>query len=137
MSATKPAATPVLTKIVPDGLIDEWGDLTKLRDEFAPTERRYQKCREQLKALVESEDPEAQFKVRGERYVVEISPCSMESKPDVPAVRKRLGAAMFLHVVAVTKKALEGVLLKHEIEELCISTRTGSRSYAPTAISKT
>jgi len=136
MTATKSAAVPVLTQIVPADLIDEWGDLTKLRDEFAPTERRYQKCRERLKALVENEDPEAEFNAKGERFELRISPCSMESKPDVPAVRKRLGAAVFLAIVNVTKKALEGVLLKHEIEELCTSTRTGSRSYAPTAIPK-
>jgi len=132
----KPASTPVLEPVIPADLIDEWGDLTKLRDEFAPTERRYKKCLERLKALTEGKDPEAMFTVRGTRYIVEISPCSNESTLDVPAVRKRLGAALFLEIARVTKSALEGFLVKPEIEALCTFARTGSRSYAPTAIPK-
>lgn len=135
MTAPKPAASaPVLTPVVPADLIDEYGAVTQLRDDFAPTERLYQQLKARIAALVVDADPEAEFTVKGERYTVAISMCSMESAPDVPRIRKRVGAATFLAIVTVTKKALEAFLLKPEIEALFPKTRTGSRSYAPTAL---
>jgi hypothetical protein len=129
-----PAVTPEL--IVPGSLVDEYGDVIAARDAFAPTERLYRKLSEQLKNLVAGEDDNAEFLVRGERYTLRISARSMESKVDVPAVRKRLGAATFLLVAQVTKKALEGWLLRPEIEALCISTHTGPRSFDAVPIAK-
>ena len=136
MPATKTAALPVPELIVPADLIDEYGAVTQLRDDFAPTEQLYQKLKGRIAALVANADPESEFLVRGERYIVRISACSMQSTLDIPAVRKTLGAAIFLEVASVTKKALEGFLLKPQIEALCAFARTGSRSYAPTAIPK-
>ena len=122
-------AKPTLKLVVPGNLVDEFGDLVAQRDAFAPTEREYQKLYGQLKALVADADPEAAFVCRGERFTLTISARSFESKPDIPAVRKKLGAATFLLVASVTKKALEGWLLKPVIEELCVTTQTGSRSF--------
>lgn len=113
--------------------VDEFGDLAAARAVFAPTEARYQKLREEFKGWF-ADEPAKEFVINGDRFSLRVSPCSTENKPDVPAVRKRLGAATFLLVAQVTKKALEGWLLKPEIEELCISTQTGSRSYSPTPL---
>lgn len=121
---------------VPPQTVDDFGDVVKLRDAFAPTERLYQKLRSQLVELAAAGDPKAEFVVRGERYTLRISPCSMESKPDVALVRKKLGATVFVQIAQITKRALEGFLLKHEIDELCITTQTGSRSYSAIPISR-
>lgn len=133
--APKPSETPTPELIVPGNLIDDYGDLCAKRAEFAPTERAHYKAREALKGLVAGEDPNASFIVRGERYTLTISPCGFESKPDPALVKKKLGAATFLLVVTVAKKALEGWLLKPVIEELCVTTQTGSRSFDAVAIS--
>lgn len=120
--------------LVPPATIDTFGDLLKLRDEFAPTERLYQKCFAELKALAATGDPAAEYIVKGERYTLRISPCSMERKPDVFKARKMLGAAAFMEVVSITLKALGQFLAQPEIDALAVTTQTGSRSYAPTAI---
>jgi hypothetical protein len=124
----KPAA-PVAELIVPDNLVDAYGDLVKARDAFAATEKAYKATHEKLKALVASQPPGAEFVVRGERYTLRISAATFDRKPDVSKVRKLLGAAGFLEVVSVTMKALEGFLLKPQIEAILIVTQTGPRSY--------
>lgn len=117
--------------VVPASLCDEFGDLTKLKDEFAPTQSRYNKCREKLASIVANEDPESEYTVDGERYRVVISSRGLERRPDIEKVRKVLGAAKFLEAATVTLKALEAFMLKPDIEKICIIERTGPRAYAP------
>lgn len=134
------AAKPLLIPIapphieIPSALVDAFGDVVKLRDAFAPTERLYQKLRAQLVALTDEAEADFTTTAKGERWDLAISARKMDNSPDIPAVRKRLGAALFLSIAQVTKKALEGFLLKHEIEELCVTTQTGGRSYDPTPV---
>jgi len=125
---------PVPTLIVPASLCDEFGDLSLLRDQFAPTQTRYNKCREAIAALVRDRDPEDEFKVEGERYRVMISARGFERRVDNALARKTLGAAKFIEVATVTLKALEDYLLKPDIEKLTITERTGHRTYLPVPI---
>lgn len=114
---------------VPPQTIDDFGDVVKLRDAFAPTEKLYQRLRLQLAAQCAGAPPDAEFLVRGERYTLRISACSFDSRVDVPKARKRLGAAAFLECCSVTLRALAGYLTAPEVEALTIRTQTGSRSY--------
>jgi hypothetical protein len=134
-AARKPA--PVLEPVIPIALVDEYGDLTKLRDDFAPTERAHRKALEQLKALVRDAEPDAAFTAKGERYTLVISARGMEAKPNVAKARKLLGVTAFMEVVTVTKTALERWLLKPQIEEICDVTQTGARSFDPVPLGKT
>jgi len=124
--------TPVL--VIPAALCDEFGDLTKLKDEFAPTMTRYNKCRDAIAALVKDRDPEDEFKVEGERFRVMISSRGLERRVDKAAARKLLGATQFMEAATVTLKALEAYLLKPEIEKITLVERTGPRVYSPIPI---
>lgn len=118
---------------VPPSLVDAFGDLQKLRAEFAPTEALYQKHYAELKAALVDADPDEAFVAIGTRWTLDISGRAMERKVDIKATRKRLGAALFLKVCTVSLKALESYLLKGEIEALTTSARTGSRTFKATA----
>jgi hypothetical protein len=120
--------------VVPPKTVDDFGDVVKLRDAFAPTERLYQKLRNELSGLAAAGDPEAEFVVTGERYTLRISSCSIERKVDIQKARKKLGAAAFLECCSVTLKALGNFLAAPDVDALAVSTRTGSRSYVPVPI---
>jgi hypothetical protein len=135
---TKPATptlTPpkptVLTLVAPRALVDEFADLSARREDFAPIERRYQKCRAELAAMVADADPEAMFTAAGERWEVLISACAFEKKPDMPAVKKKLGAQAFLECVTCSIKALGAWLTAPEVEDLLVTTQTGPRKFVP------
>lgn len=125
---------PVPVVVIPAALCDEFGDLTRLKDEFAPTQSRYNKCREQLAALVADRDPEDEFAVQGDRFRVMISQRGLERRVDKPAARKILGAATFLEVATITLRALEAHMLKPDIEKITLVERTGPRTYYPVPI---
>ncbi len=122
---------PVPILIIPASLCDEFGELSKLGEQFAPTLTRYNKCREKLAALVADADPELEFRVEGDVYRVLISERGLERRLDIPAVRKVLGAAKFIEVATVTMKSLEAYLLRPQIEALTLVERTGPRTYSP------
>jgi hypothetical protein len=116
--------------------VDDFGDVCKLRDEFAPTERLYNRLREQLKDLVADADPDAEFLVRGERYTLRISARSIQRKVDVEKVKKLLGAAKFLEAATVTLTALSNFLTKPQIETVVFEEQSGSRSFDPIPLAR-
>lgn len=132
----KPLSEAHLIKVPPQ-TIDDFGDVAKLREEFAPTERRYNKLRDQLKELCKGKDPNAAYIMRGERFTVQISPCTFESQVDVPAARKALGAERFLKACTVTLRSLANLLPRPEAEALTVSVQTTTRSFTPVAIATT
>ena len=130
MRTTLALEIPVKVQVqIPQGLIDYFGELSKLRVEFAPTERLYQKLHAELKALVADSDPDQTFAQSGERFSLDVSACRMERKIDVKAAHKKLGWTSFLKVCSVTMKSLEGFLVKPEIEALTVSSQTGARTF--------
>jgi hypothetical protein len=126
-AARKPV--PVLEPVIPPNLVDTFGDLAKLREDFAPTERKYQHALAGLRELVAEADDATAFSARGERYTLQISARGMEAKPNVWKVRKLLTKTAFMKVVTITKTALEKFLLKGQIEAACDVTQTGSRKF--------
>jgi hypothetical protein len=120
--------------MIPAELIDEFGELSKLRDSFAATERRYQKTRAAIAAIVKDAPGDAAFGQSGERFKLDVSACRMEHPVDVKKARKKLGWATFLQVCTVTKSALEAFLVKPEIEALCLSSQTGPRTFTATPL---
>ena len=125
---------PLPTKVcIPPALIDEFGDIVRQRDAFAPTERRYAKLRDQMKELLADAPAEEEFAFEGERFTLNISARSIERKVDIKAARRYLGVTLFMQCVSVTMSALSNFLSKPEVEALTISERTGSRSFVPNA----
>lgn len=128
------ASLPKPVLVIPAALCDEFGDLTKLKDEFAPTQSRYNKCRAKLADLVADCDPEAEYTVDGDRYRVVISERGLQRRVDVEKVRKALGAQKFMEVATVTLAGLEAYMLKPDIERVTLVERVGPRAYAPIPI---
>jgi hypothetical protein len=128
-SAARKPAPVVIEPVIPPNLVDTYGDLAKAREQFAPTEREYQKALSGLKSLVAEADPDSEFVVRGERYTLRISKCGWEATPNVKRAMKLLGMKAFMKCVTVTKTALEKWLRKPQIEEVCDVTQTGRRTF--------
>jgi hypothetical protein len=114
---------------IPPQTVDDFGDLAKLREEFAPTELLYKKLRAELNALCAGAAPEDEFVVKGERYTLRISACQMNREVDVPAARKKLGWEKFLACCTVTLAAISNYLTKPECDALTIESMTGPRRY--------
>lgn len=114
---------------IPERTIDDYGDLVKLREAFAPTERQYQRMKKELVDKCDSADPSAEFVVRGERYTLRISACGMERQFDKAMAKRRLGAAKFLECCSISLKALSVFLSGPEIEAFTTTTQSGSRTY--------
>lgn len=121
----------------PPKTIDDFGDVVKLREAFAPTERLYDKLRAQIKDMCRDKDPNEAYFMQGDRYTIKISPCAFESQVDIPAARKRLGAERFLSACSMTLRALTNLLPRPEAEALTISVQTTSRTFTPVAIAET
>jgi hypothetical protein len=120
--------------VVPPKTVDDFGDVVRLRDAFAPTERLYQQLRTELSSLTSTGDPESEYVLKGERFTLRISPCSLERKVDVEKAKRKLGVSAFLECCTVTLRALGQYLAAPDVEALTITTRTGSRSYVPVPI---
>lgn len=126
LSIETPAKAPVQ---IPAALIDQFGELAALRADFAPTERRYQKVRAEIAALLENSAGDEIFLQSGERFKLDISACRMEYPVDVKAARRKIGWTAFLKVCTVTKTALAAFMIKPEIDALCLSSQTGPRTF--------
>jgi hypothetical protein len=128
----KPISDAKLIK-VPVQTVDDFGDVAKLREAFAPTERLYNKLRDQIKELCRGKDPAAAYTMRGDRYTLKISPCTFEAQVDVVAARKKLGAERFLSACSITLRALANLLPRPEVDALTRTVRTTTRTFTPVA----
>jgi hypothetical protein len=125
---------PNPTKVrIPAALIDEFGDLVRLREAAAPGDRRFAKIRDMFKEALAEAGAEEEFTLVGERFTLNISAKSIERKVDINAARRHLGAGLFMKCCSVTMSALSNFLSKPEVEALTFWERTGSRSYVPNA----
>jgi hypothetical protein len=114
---------------VPTQTIDDFGDLQLLVERFAPTQARYNKLRDELKAFIAGEDAAADFIVRGERYTLNISARAEERSVHVAKARKALGVARFLEACSVTITALKQFLAAPEVDKLLVTSQTGARKF--------
>jgi hypothetical protein len=115
-------------------LIDEYGDIERLRREFAPTEKRYEQLREEIKSWFEASPADKEFIEKGARYQLTVSMRANARIVDIAAVYKKLGLKKFLRACSVTLKALAEFLTEPEIDALASSGRTGARSYVSTPL---
>jgi hypothetical protein len=129
----KPIAEAKLIKIAAS-TVDDFGDVVKLREAFAPHERLYNKLRDQIKELCRNQDPTASYIMRGDRYTLKISPCTFEAQVDVAAARKKLGAERFLSACSITLRALANLLPKPEVDALTTTVRTSTRTFTPVPV---
>jgi hypothetical protein len=122
---------PKLIEIEPR-LVDDYGDVVKLRDAFAPHERLYNKLQAQLKELCVGADPNKEYVVKGARYTLHISPCKFQNEVDIPRAKRKLGVEKFLEACTLTLKSLGNYLAKPDVDALTISVQGTSRSFSPT-----
>jgi hypothetical protein len=115
---------------IPPQTVDDYADLLKLREAFAPTERKYQKLHNELKELCRPLDPNKEYSAQGERNSIRISPCKFENEVDIPRAKRKLGVEKFLECCTVTLKALSYFLPKPDVDALTISVQGSTRSYS-------
>lgn len=115
---------------IPPQTVDDYADLVKLRDAFAPTERKYQALQKQLKELCAGADPNKEYLMKGERNALRISACKFDSEVDVAKAKRKLGVEKFLECCTVTLKALANYCTKPEVDALTISVQGSSRSFS-------
>jgi hypothetical protein len=113
-------------------IVNEYFEVDKLHDEFAPTEKR----RKQLRDEIVSWCPDAtkEYSEKTDRCHLVISACAPERKVDNAAAFKILGKPSFLKACAVSMKALAVYLTTPVIEALLITTITGSRTLNATPV---
>ena len=115
-------------------LIDEYGNVDRLRKEFAPYEKRYQALRAEIASWYEASPPDATYIEKGLRYTIEIGARATESTINVKGAHKALGLVKFLKACSITLKALRAALAPEEADKLVSTARTGSRSISSTPI---
>jgi hypothetical protein len=115
---------------IPPQTVDDYAELVKLRDAFAPTERKYQALQKQLKEMCMGADPNKEYLMQGERNALRISACKFESEVDVARAKRKLGVEKFLECCTVTLKALGNYLAKPDVDALTISVQGSSRSFS-------
>jgi hypothetical protein len=119
---------------IPSSLIDNFGEVSKLREAFAPTEKLYQKLRGEISVLlVDFPDNEA-FIGTGVQFTLDASARKMERTVDLVAARKKLGAAGFMEIASVSISALSNLLPKPQVDALTVAEQTGSRTYITTPV---
>ena len=114
---------------IPQSLIDDFGDLKKLHDDFAPTEKLYNAARDQLNSYLENEPADTTYIEEGTRWTLDIGACGFVSSIDLKVIQKLLGPRNFLKACTVTFKALEAFLLKPQIDALKTTEQTGPRKF--------
>jgi hypothetical protein len=134
MNWQMPAAKPILELIAFAPLVDEYCDVLAARETYAPNETKYRRLHEKIKELTHDADPKDEFLIRGDRYTLRVSARGFERKPDIPKVRKKMGAAAFLEIATVTLKSLGDFFTKPQVDEMVITTQTGTRMYEPRAV---
>jgi hypothetical protein len=116
-------------------LIDEFGDISKLRKAFAPTEARHKQLQEEIKTWHADDDAATPFTEKGRRWQLDVSACSHVTVIDNRATYKKLGLPRFLKAVTITLKALKELLLTEpEISELTSVEQIGFRSLVATPL---
>lgn len=115
-------------------IIDEFGEVSRLRDDFAPTEKRYNQLRDEIKSWYEDKPADEVFIEKGVRFQLDIGACAMAKTVDVAAAYKKLGARKFFKACLITLKALAEHLGQADIEALTSEAQTGPRRFASTRI---
>jgi hypothetical protein len=115
-------------------IIDEFGNLCRLRDEFAPFEKRYGQIREEIKTWYEQQPGEKVFTEKGRRYQLDVGMCANARTIDIRAAYKKLGLRKFLKDCSMTLKALGEYLGQSEIDEITSESHIGPRKLTTTPI---
>jgi hypothetical protein len=117
-------------------IIDEFGNLCRLRDEFAPFEKRHGQLYKEIKTWYENEPAEKTFTEKGLRYQLDVGMQAEAKTINMRLAYKILGLEKFLKACTLTLKALGELLGSAEIDCLTTLARTGHRIYIPTLITR-
>jgi hypothetical protein len=115
-------------------LIDEFGNLSKLRDEFAPFEKRHGQLRDEIKSWYEGRPGDVTFTEKGLLFQLDVTACANAKAIDLRAAYKKLGLPKFLKACSMTFKALGEYLGQADIDELTSESQTGPRRFTATPI---
>lgn len=119
-------------------LIDEFGELDRRIQDFAPAVRRHKQLTELIRTWYTDHPAEQPALAEGHVYRIQVSPRTEERSFSLAAKTKifaRLGKAKALELFSITLKAVEDALGKGDMESLVSKAHSGTRKLIPVLIS--
>jgi hypothetical protein len=129
-----PLVIPSTTGPSRDQLIDEFGELDRQIQEFAPKVKRHKALQEVIRSWYQGHPADQPAIAEGHLYTVQVGARSEERYFDLKAkaaIWKRMGKAAALEAFNITLKAVEEALGKFELEALVSKANVGTRKLIP------
>ena len=117
-------------------IIDEFGELDRQIQEFAPKRKRYEILQGTIRSWCEDLPAAMPTTVEGEQYIVQVGARTEERFFTLKAKAKifsQLGKAKALELFTITLKSVEDSLGKLALEELVSRAHSGSRKLVAVA----
>lgn len=109
-------------------IIDEFGELDRKVQEFAPTAKRHEALKSQIKTWFENHPADQELTEEGKLYTLQVGARAKERRiASLAKVFKALGANKFLGICSVGLKALEDALGKDKAAGYIVEDQSGSR----------
>ena len=126
----------VLVQPTREQLIDEFGELDRQIQEFAPKAKRYKILQDTIRSWYADFPAERPDTLAGAHYLVQVSARTEERYFSLKAKAKifsSLGKAKALELFSITLKAVEDALGKAVLEDLVSRAHSGSRKLVAVA----
>lgn len=115
-------------------LIDEFGELDRQIQEFAPKAKRFKVLQDQIRSWYEAHPADQPAIAEGTVYQIQVGARGLERFFNLKAKTKiftQLGKAKALELFSITLKAVEDSLGRGDMELLVSQALTGSRKLVP------
>lgn len=132
--SVKQPETPPETPILPPPaspfakIVDEIGALERELEPAKPKIARLDLLRKALRSFYEDKPAASSFLAQGERFDIAVGAKAYETVVNVPKLFKEAGAALFMKIVSVTKKALESQVSPEIAMSVLSTEQTGTRT---------
>jgi hypothetical protein len=129
----KPAPIPIDAKLVEKerrAICDEWGELDRQVQAFAPIKSRHEKLAQLIRSWYDQHPSEVEALAKGNTYDVQVGARGRERHFSVKAkatIFRELGKAAAMQAFSITLKAAEALLGEERVNELVTWDNTGSR----------
>jgi hypothetical protein len=125
--ALEPIAAPIADRVQRE-MIDEYGELDRQVQMFAPMQARYEVLKKAIKSWFDSAPSDAEASVEGASYLLHISARERERKVrSMKQLCNEIGIDELLALVSVSLGPLEDLIGKQRVAALVTDERTGSR----------
>lgn len=128
-SATGPQLVPTREQ-----LIDEFGELDRLVNDFKPKAKRHEALKEIIRGWYCDQAAEQEFEPEGRLYRLQVSACENRSTVSPLKVYKDLGVKKLLQICEITLKAIKEAVGESAAAKYVTYAQTGSRKI--TAVAK-